>query len=216
MQYMAKLNDIAGQVFTYLTAVSISEHRTSDGRVIWNCLCKCGNTCLSDLKTLRRGDKKSCGCLFKEYVENRKTYKVKEERISSTKGSVKSLYKREYTSLKCAKNRCNNPNCKEYNDYGGRGISICERWMESSASFIEDMGECPEGFTLERIDVNGNYCPENCKWASLEEQSLNKRNTVKVNYDGELIPIVKLIEKTGLSRKILTKISKQNISLTSK
>lgn len=73
------------------------------------------------------------------------------------------------------KQRCFNKNNKSYKYYGGRGITVCDRWLESLSNFVEDMGERPEGYTLERINVNGDYCPDNCKWASWSEQMRNRR-----------------------------------------
>jgi hypothetical protein len=85
------------------------------------------------------------------------------------------------------KQRCVDPNCIGWADYGGRGISVCERWANSYADFLSDMGEKPKGYSIERIDVNGNYCLENCKWIPLSEQSKNKRNSVKYEYKGRVI-----------------------------
>ena len=91
----------------------------------------------------------------------------------------------EYKMFHAIKQRCNNPNCSKYPNYGGRGIKICDRWVEKGVNgfinFLEDMGDRPEGdYSIERIDVNGNYEPENCKWILMSEQSLNKRTTAVV------------------------------------
>jgi hypothetical protein len=81
------------------------------------------------------------------------------------------------------RSRCNNANDHNYSDYGGRGIKVCERW-NSFANFLEDMGECPEGLTLERKDVNKGYSPDNCCWATRQQQSRNRRDTVYLTKDG--------------------------------
>jgi hypothetical protein len=99
--------------------------------------------------------------------------------------------------------RCGNPNDKNYPSYGGRGIKVCERWLESLENFVADMGYAPKGLTLDRIDVDGNYEPSNCRWASRRTQQRNRRNNPKVEYKGQMVNIVDLAEMHGLTNRTL-------------
>jgi len=91
---------------------------------------------------------------------------------------------KEYHVWVAMRTRCNNPESKTYENYGGRGISVCARWDKSFGSFYADMGICPDGYQIDRMDNNGDYHPENCKWVSKAENSRNKRNNVYVEIDG--------------------------------
>jgi hypothetical protein len=101
------------------------------------------------------------------------------------------------------RDRCTNSNASRWEDYGQRGISVCPRWLESFENFFEDMGPRPEGKTLDRINGDGNYEPENCRWATDEEQANNKSNTRWLEYDGERLPIRLWAKKLGLKMSTL-------------
>ena len=106
-------------------------------------------------------------------------------------------------SIWCAmKTRCNNPNASNYHDYGGRGISVCDRWNDFAA-FYEDMGDAENGMTLERIDTNGNYEPDNCRWATMKEQGSNKRNNVLITANGKTQNVMQWAEETGIDHSTI-------------
>lgn len=163
---------------------------TRKGHTYWNCICTCGNTSKVEGFALRAGKITSCGCRQKEIVSV----------ANSTHGKSHSS---EYKSWSKMKERCLNPNSRNWRFYGGRGISVCEKWM-SFGAFLSDMGEKPTRYhSLERINVNGNYDPSNCKWATNKEQCRNKRNTVFVEYDGRRVSLLDLSDRFSVSYKNL-------------
>ncbi len=142
------------------------------------CICECGNTIDLFYQHYISQHTKSCGCLNNEKrILNGKS-NLKHGH-SNKGGYVKSSP--EYFSWSAMKTRCNNPKNKDWNNYGGRGIIVCDRWVSSFENFLKDMGNRPEGFTLDRIDPNGNYEPINCRWADDETQRKNKRVMNKKN-----------------------------------
>jgi len=158
---MPNFKDITGQRFGRLVALSVHElaHRfPKPTNTIWLCQCDCGQTTLVDRSALTSRLTASCGCLWREAITTHGKWRHPLYRVWSTMNQ-----------------RCTNPNRKGYQNYGGRGIKVCQRWKHSFANFLADMGERPDGYTLERINNDGDYEPENCKWDTRQAQIRNQR-----------------------------------------
>jgi hypothetical protein len=168
--------DLTGMVFGRLKVVSLGSNKGKKRRRHWNCRCSCGTEKSIDGEALRYGLTKSCGCLAKELLAKRS---IKHGDTVNYKNS------REYKSWCGAKSRCYNKNDCKYKNYGARGITMCDRWLCDYSLFLLDMGRCPKGFSLDRIDVNGNYEPSNCRWASNLTQARNRTDNVWLEYNGE-------------------------------
>lgn len=154
----------------------------------WYCLCDCGNFCKKEERGLLSKHCRSCGCLPRIVTLARITKHNKHK-------------SKEYRCFSKIKMRCSNPKDKRFHDYGGRGIKICERWTGENdfVNFYTDMGDAPKGTSIERIDNNGNYCPENCRWATNAEQARNKRSNHFITYNGEKICIAEVARRTGIN-----------------
>lgn len=176
--------DISGRVFGLLVVIKYAG-RYNNGAALWLCKCECGNTALIQGTHLRSGYYTSCGCYKKS--------------LNFVHGFNKCANRAtEYTTWDSMIQRCKNPNNTAFHKYGGRGINVCERWM-SFRNFIDDMGLKPSlQHSIERLDNDGDYEPNNCVWADLKTQSRNKRTNHILTLNGKSQCLVKWAEELNL------------------
>ena len=173
---MPKFQDLTGRRFGRLVVIARSENGTDyKGRPVtrWRCICDCGSEIVTLARSLSAGDTKSCGCLGKEHREAAL-------KAANTKhgGTHHRWNEALYNTWLRMKDRCRNPNASNWKYYGGRGISVCSEWKTDYAKFRSwalSHGY-KKGLSIDRIDVNGNYSPDNCRWVTMAEQQRNKRN----------------------------------------
>lgn len=186
---MSKKIDMIGKRFGRLTPIEEGGH--IGPFLAYKCQCDCGNIVTVRGPSLRTGNTTSCGCLRKEQVaELNKTHGMR--------------HNAEYSVWQNMISRCNNPNTDCFNRYGGRGISVCSQW-HSFEKFYADMGDRPKGMTLERIDNNGPYSKENCKWATFKEQARNTRRTHLIEHNGKKQCLKDWAHEVGLAYNTLRK-----------
>jgi len=184
---MSKLNNLVGNKYGRLTIISChyevskNSHKNIHMSV---CVCECGKTITTRTTRLISGITKSCRCLSTELTVAR----------NKTHGDADSV---EYGIWCGIKNRCTNKNVKSYKDYGERGITICDRWLVYE-NFLADMGRRPKGCSIDRINNEGNYEPDNCKWSTRSEQQNNKRTNHIIEYNGERLNIKQWCTKLNL------------------
>jgi hypothetical protein len=188
---MTRVINLIGKTFGRLTVIERGNNDNS-GSSKWICKCECGNIKEIVGTVLRDGRSNSCGCLHKESISNM----MSTHRLTNT-----SLY-RVFRSMK---ERCSNPNCESYHYYGGRGINVCNEWRNDFLSFHKWAYEngYKKDLSIDRIDNNGNYCPENCKWSTSKEQANNKRNNILISYEGNLVSITEASRLSGIAHSTL-------------
>lgn len=179
---MGKFIDLTGQRFGRLSVISRAEN-DKNGNVRWLCLCDCGNEVIVSTKSLKNGHTKSCGCLHAEKVREL----CKKMNITRVKHRLSKT--RLYSVWSSMKTRCTNHNCVAYKNYGGRGVLVCAEWTDREKGFINFYNWAMangyrEDLTLDRVDVNGNYEPYNCKFSTSQEQTDNRRCSKTFIYEG--------------------------------
>jgi hypothetical protein len=176
---MSKLIELSGKVFGLLRVVDKSE--TPSRRPRWKCVCVCGNTHVAEGSELRRGRVRSCGCATNLLIG-----------VANTKHGMSRS--RAYKAWAAMKNRCLDVNRK---DYGGRGITVCKRWLVFD-NFYVDMGDPPAGHTLERKNNMRGYSKANCVWATPREQNINRRNSLNITFCGVTDTLAAHARRAGL------------------
>lgn len=180
-----KLN-LVGRKFGKLTVISAS-NKTESSPYYWNCRCECGNEAAVIVASLMRGATRSCGCGM--HCHHVKTHGAKNTPL--------------YSRWRGVLTRTSNRNHHSFHAYGGRGISVCERWHKFE-NFRDDMGETFEThLEIERIDVGGDYSPENCKWATKAEQGLNQRTNHRIKWNGKILPLTEWSRIIGVNASTL-------------
>ena len=188
---MGKLIDLTGQRFGRLTVIKRADN-TAHGEACWVCQCDCGNTVVVIGVHLRSHHTKSCGCLQKQISSDiLAKVNVKCDGRSKTR-----LYRIWVSMIK----RCQYSKQDSFERYGGRGITVCQEWQDfDTFAFWARASGYGEKLSIDRIDVNGNYCPENCRWATAKEQQRNTRYNRNIEYDGRMQSVSAWAEELGIN-----------------
>ena len=171
--------DLAGKTFGKLSVLEFIGRPPNHGDSLWRCICACGKESLVRGYNLKAGYSRSCGCAIAPALL----------KSNITHGKYNTPERRVWTGVKT---RCFNSNEKTWKHYGGRGITVCGRWLGENgfSNFLADMGKRPSPkYSIERKNVNGNYEPDNCCWATKNEQMRNRRDALKIVYKGKLVPL---------------------------
>jgi hypothetical protein len=185
--------DIAGQKFSRLTAIKKIKPGT------WMFRCDCGSEIEKQKVAVTRGNTKSCGCLRKDRVTERNR-----DGAGTRRKDTRVVSHPLYNLWNGMKARCSNPNHVGYRNYGARGVKVCERWSDFWA-FVEDMGERPVGTTLDRVDPSGDYTPDNCRWATRKQQSLNTSRNIRLTHNDVTLTVREWADRLGVDQKLLNR-----------
>ena len=167
---MPSLKDLVGEKFNHLTVIARAEN---DGkRVMWKCKCDCGGEIVTRGYSLKTGHTVSCGC-------------VSSQRLAEHRNKHGKVGSRVYRIWQLMKDRCCNPKNTNYYLYGARGIAICQEWRDSFEAFYRDMGDPPDGHSIDRKDPEKGYCIENCRWATSFDQARTRRTNIFIAWRGE-------------------------------
>lgn len=188
------LNKKIGRLLVVREIGAIQKNIGSRKRVFWECKCDCGNT--KNIQSSQLLRTKSCGCLNKEKIGA----------LNYKHGEAKKT--KENRAWHNIKSRCYCKTNNKYENYGGRGIGVCDRWLNSYEDFLLDMGRSPKNMSIHRIDNNGNYEPSNCKWATNKEQANETTRSVFIEYLGLKLTLKQWSEKLGYSYKTFHKLIK--------
>ena len=184
--------DETGNRYGRLKVVRRNGSASGHGGAAWLCSCECGGSITAKGSILRRGQYKSCGCLREE------AWKTFGARMTKHGG----VGTPEYTSWKKMKDRCLNPKNQYYRNYGGRGIGVCDRWLDF-ANFQRDMGQRPADMSIDRINNDKGYSPENCRWATRRQQNNNKSSNHRLEFDGMIKTVTEWARHIGIKPKTL-------------
>lgn len=195
--------NLTGMRFGRWLVIGRNPENGTDNSIRWDCVCDCGSEATVNGRDLKKGKSKSCGCLKIEQTV---------QRFTKHGCSLVGHETREYKTWQNMKTRCTNTNNEKYKDYGARGISVCDKWINDFNAFLLDMGKAPPGYTIERIDNNGNYEPGNCKWATPTEQQHNRRNNHWIEFGGKRMILIDWAKYLGIHYvTLIERISKHPI-----
>lgn len=180
---MGVVKDLSGERFGKLTVVKYAGSQKH--RAMFECVCDCGEKCIKAGQLLSAGKTRSCGCLASKNTDQ------------TTHGQSKTHLYGVWCTMK---SRCHNPNSSQYKNYGARGIKVCEEWMHDFSAFQAwaMSNGYAEGLTIDRIDVNGDYSPDNCRWTSMKAQNNNRGNNRLFTYKGQIKTLHELADEYGV------------------
>lgn len=188
---MSKSSELTGQKFNRLTVIRRNLTDSSSGTSRWDCVCECGTEKTVRGNNLKSGQVRSCGCLQKENISS----------ALKTHGASRTP---EHNIWKTIKQRTLNENNVDYPAYGGRGIKLCDRWKNSFESFIEDMGKRPSpSHSIDRLNGDGDYEPNNCRWSTPEEQANNKSTNLRFVYEDQNLTLAQIAKLNNVSYESL-------------